>query len=141
MSAEDEVRDAAERFYAALTSIVNGDARPMAEVWSQDAAVTAMHPTGGCHVGWSQVQGSWQEVARIASGGRVTLGDRLIRVIGDVAYELGTEDVDATLAGQPLRAKVRVTNIYRREGGAWRIMHHHADALPEMRSSQATDPP
>lgn len=140
MSAEDEVRVAAERFYAALNSMANGDAGPMDDIWSRAADVTAMHPTGGRQVGWDQVRGSWRQVAGIASGGRVTLGDRLIRVVGDAAYELGTEHVDMTLAGQPVRTEVRVTNIYRREGGAWRIIHHHADASPEMRGGRGADP-
>ena len=140
MSAEDEVRAAAERFYAALNSVVNGDAGPMADVWSQGADATTMHPIGGRQVGWDQVRGSWQQVAQIASGGKVTLGDRLIRVVGDAAYELGTEQIDVTLAGQPVRTEVRVTNIYRREGGAWRIVHHHADAAPEMQGGRGAGP-
>jgi uncharacterized protein (TIGR02246 family) len=132
MSAENEVGDASKQFYAALNSVANGDARPMADIWSQSADATTMHPIGGRQVGWNQVRDSWQQVAEIASEGRVTLGDQLIRVVGDAAYELGTEHVVMTLAGRSLRAEVRVTNIYRREGGAWRIVHHHADASQDM---------
>ena len=132
MPAENEVRAAASQFYAALNSVLNGDAGPMAAVWSQATDATTMHPIGGRQVGWDQVWGSWQQVAEIASGGSVALGDQLIRVIGDAAYELGTERVDATLAGNPVRREVRVTNIYQREAGVWRIVHHHADAAPEM---------
>jgi hypothetical protein len=47
MSAEDDVRAAAERFYTALNGVLNGDAGPMADVWSQTADATAMHPIGG----------------------------------------------------------------------------------------------
>lgn len=128
MPAEDEIRAVATQFYAALNSVLNGDAAPMADVWSQGTDSTTMHPIGGREVGWEQVWASWQQVAGIASGGSVELGEQLIRVIGDAAYELGTERVDATLAGQPVRREVRVTNIYRWEAGAWRIVHHHADA-------------
>ena len=137
MAAEDEVRAAAEQFYSALNGVLNGDAGSMVHVWSQSGDVTTMHPIGGRQVGWDEVWSSWQQVAGIASGGSVALGDRLIRVIGDAAYELGTENVDATLAGNPVRREVRVTNIYRREGGAWRIVHHHADAL-EMQGSDGS---
>jgi ketosteroid isomerase-like protein len=132
MPAEDEVRAASRQFYAALNSGLNGDVGPMADVWSRETDATTMHPNGGRQVGWDQVWGSWQQVAGIASSGSVALGDQLIRVIGDTAYELGTERVDATFAGSPVRTEVRVTNIYRREAGAWRIVHHHADAVPEM---------
>ena len=73
-------------------------------------------------------------MAGISSGGKVTLSDRLIRVVGDAAYELGTEQIDATFAGQPVRGQARVTNVYRREAGGWRIVHHHTDVSPEMQS-------
>jgi uncharacterized protein (TIGR02246 family) len=132
VSTEDDVRAASEQFYAALNSMANGDAGPMADIWSHDADVTAMHPIGGRQLGWNQVGDSWQQVAKIASDGRVTPGDQLIRVIGDAAYELGTEHVALTLAGDSVRTEVRVTNIYRREAGAWRIVHHHTDVSPEM---------
>src|SRR5262245_26305014 len=117
MSADEEVRAASERFYAALNAVVNGDAGPMASVWSQGSDVTTMHPIGGREVGWKQVRASWLQVADIASGGSVTLGEQLVRVIGDAAYELGVERVDVTFAGRPVRAEVRVTNVYRREAG------------------------
>ena len=34
MTNEDEVRLASDRFYEALNRLLNGDPRPMAEVWS-----------------------------------------------------------------------------------------------------------
>ncbi|MCG8606140.1 nuclear transport factor 2 family protein [bacterium] len=36
------------------------------------------------------------------------------------------------LSGHTVRGEIRVTNIYRREGGAWKIVHHHTDADPSM---------
>jgi ketosteroid isomerase-like protein len=141
MSAENEVGAASRQFYTALNSVANGDARSMADIWSQSADATTMHPIGGRQVGWNQVWDSWQQVAEIASEGRVTLGDQLIQVVGDAAYELGTEHVVMTLAGHSVRGEVRVTNIYRREGGAWRIVHHHADASQDMQGVGEASPP
>ena len=51
---------------------------------------------------WDDVRAFWQEVATIASGGKVTLGDQLIRVIGDAAYKLGTEHVTAMVHAMQL---------------------------------------
>jgi ketosteroid isomerase-like protein len=58
---------------------------------------------------------------------QIKLEDQFVQVIGDVAYELGVERGQYTLAGKPVAADYRVTNIYRRESGAWKIVHHHAD--------------
>jgi ketosteroid isomerase-like protein len=132
MSAEDEVREASDQFYAALNRMANGDAGPMMEVWSHTSDVSTMHPIGGREVGWEQVQGPWEQVAAIASGGQITLADSLIWVVGDLAYQIGTEAGEAKFGGQHVSFEQRVTNIYRREAGAWKIVHHHTDLSPAM---------
>jgi SnoaL-like domain len=82
MSTEDEVRRASEQFYAALNNMANGDASAMSEIWSHDTVVTAMHPVGGRHVGWDEVRDSFQQVAQVASEGRVRLEDQMIQATG-----------------------------------------------------------
>ena len=132
MSAENEVRKASEQFYTALNRIANGDASSMADAWSHSATVTTMHPIGGREVGWDEVKGPWGQVAQLASDGQVNLNDQLIQVSGDMAYEVGTEQGQATMAGEQVVFNQRVTNIYRRENGAWKIVHHHTDLSPAM---------
>ncbi|HEY3411459.1 MAG TPA: nuclear transport factor 2 family protein [Armatimonadota bacterium] len=132
MSTEDEVRNASELFYAALNSMVNGDATPLAGIWSHSASVSAMHPIGGRHVGWDQVRGSFEQVGRIASQGKVGLEDQILQVAGDAAWEVGIERGQAMMAGHHVDIDQRVTNIYRREGGVWKIVHHHTDVSPAM---------
>ena len=132
MSVEDEVRKASTQFYAALNRMLNGDARPLSEIWSHGSAVTTMHPIGGRQVGWDEVRGSWEQVAQAASDGKVELKDQLIRVAGDLAYEIGVEHAEFKLGGQMVAGQIRVTNIYQREDGAWKMIHHHTDTSPAM---------
>ena len=132
MSSENEVRTASAAFYAALNQMANGDGRALAEVWSHSADVTTMHPRGGREVGWDAVRASFDQVAAIASDGTVRLEDQLIRVVGDLAYELGTERGRARFAGDWVDLDHRVTNIYRREASGWKIVHHHTDVSPGM---------
>ncbi|MCG8545786.1 MAG: nuclear transport factor 2 family protein [Alphaproteobacteria bacterium] len=130
MSAEDEVRAASEELYAALNRMLAGDARSLGDIWSHSSTVTALHPIGDWHVGWDDVKSSFDKVAKASTGGQVTLTDQLIRVAGDTAYEVGVEHAQFAIAGQPLTVNSRVTNIYRREQGAWKIVHHHGDKSP-----------
>jgi len=132
MSAENEVRKASEQFYAALNRMANGDASSMPDVWSHSATVTTMHPIGGREVGWDEVKGPWGQVAQMASDGQVNLNDQLIQVDGDMAYEVGTEQGQATMAGEQVVFNQPVTNIYRRANGTWKIVHHHTDLSPAM---------
>lgn len=132
MSVENEVRKASEQFYAALNRMANGDSSSMADIWSHSATVTTMHPIGGREVGWEEVKGPWEQVAQLSSGGQVKLSDQLIQVSGDMAYEVGTEQGQFTLAGEQVSIEHRVTNIYRRENGTWKIVHHHTDVSQKM---------
>ena len=132
MSADAEVRAASERFYAALNRMIGGDASSMKDIWSQSATVTTMHPIGGREVGREQVLGSFRKVAELASAGEVKLTDAIVQVTGDVGYELGIERGRIKLAGHYAAIEHRVTNIYRRENGAWVIVHHHTDLSPGM---------
>jgi len=132
MSAEDEVRQASEQYYAALTSLLNGDAGPLMQSWSQSPDVTAMNPYGGREVGWEQLRAVFERVAQMCVGSqaRVWLKDRLIRVGGDLAYEIGIESGEGIIMGKPTTISHRVTNIYRREAGGWKMVHRHTDLNP-----------
>jgi ketosteroid isomerase-like protein len=127
MSTENDMRKASDKFYAALNRTLNGDARPMVDVWSQNSDVSTTHPIGGSQVGWDEVRTSWENVARICSNGQVKVSDQRICVGGDFSYEVGTEHVDVLIAGNEVQADFRVTNIYRHEGSEWRMVHHHTD--------------
>jgi ketosteroid isomerase-like protein len=132
MAAEDEVRQASGRFYAALNRMANGDASALSDVWSHGATVTAMHPIGGRQVGWDAVRESFNQVAKLATDGKIELRDQLIHVGGDMAYELGVEAGPVKLAGHQVSLEHRVTNVYKREAGGWKMIHHHTDTSSAM---------
>ena len=132
MSQEVNVRKASQQFYTAINAMLNGNSGSMAGVWSQGATVTSMHPTGGRQIGWDKVHEAFQNVAKMASGGAVTLDDQAIHVAGDVAYEIGNEHGKVTFGGQQFLLDHRVTNIYRLEAGEWKVIHHHTDTLPAL---------
>ena len=132
MSNEDEVREVSRQFYAGLTRMLEGDLSVLDGVWSHDATVTSMHPVGGREIGWEAVRGSFVPFSELASNGSVKLDNQVIRVLGDVAYEVGNESGHFTLAGRPITIGQRVTNIYKREGGQWKMIHHHTDIAQAM---------
>ena len=133
MAVEDEIRQASEQFYAALNRTINGDSGSMMEVWSHGSDVTALHPLGGRETGWEEVRASWEQVAQEFSDGQVSIEDLVVVPLSDdVAYTLGTEQGQATLGDERVGIDWRVTNIYRREGGQWKMVLHHTDVSPEL---------
>ena len=133
MAVEDEIRQASEQFYAALNRTINGDSGSMMEVWSHGSDVTALHPLGGRETGWREVRASWEQVAQAFSDGQVSIEDLVVVPLSDkVAYTLGTEQGQATLGDETVGIDWRVTNIYRREEGECKMVHHHTDVSPEL---------
>ena len=54
---------------------------------------------------------------------------------GDLAYTVAYERTTASVRGGPVEPyTLRVTHLYRREGGEWRIVHRHGDPVPEQRN-------
>src|SRR5579863_6706143 len=63
-STEDEVREAAERFYAAIEAMVSGKGlEPMREAWHHTGRVTSGHPSGDWAQGWEEIWAMWEVFA------------------------------------------------------------------------------
>ena len=50
---------------------------------------------------------------------------------GDLAYTVAYEHTTATINGVPSTYSLRVTHIYRRENGEWKVVHRHGDRIPD----------
>ncbi len=71
-------------------------------------------------------------VANSDAGPRMELWSRrgpvVVEVSGDMAYTLGFERFNGSIQRRPVEpVTVRVTHVYRREDGEWKIVHRHAD--------------
>ncbi|MEM0950097.1 MAG: nuclear transport factor 2 family protein [Pseudomonadota bacterium] len=127
MTQDDTVLAASEAFYSALNSVFNKDADPMSAVWLHSDEVTAMRPNGGRELGWDALWIAWKNVAEVFEGGAVEMTDRVIFTSGDFAYEVGLERGTFYPGGEQVEVAHRATNIFRRVGGDWKIVHHHTD--------------
>jgi ketosteroid isomerase-like protein len=108
----------------------NGDPEPRLAMWSTNDPVTLL--------GAVQSASGWDEVSRLfrwlGSGFSDCTAYRFellaAGVSGDLAYTVGYEHTTAAWDGTPLDPyTLRVTHVYRREDGEWRIVHRHADSL------------
>jgi ketosteroid isomerase-like protein len=64
-------------------------------------------------------------------GGEVRSSDMRLTVGRDLAvvsnFEVGE---NAGSDGRPLVVQIRATNLFRNEGGEWKMIGHHTDILP-----------
>ena len=127
---------------AAEHALHNGDLAPRLALWSNDDSVTLFGALGPCDAGWDAVSRTFRWVAARFSGCTTYHFDLVAAdVSGDLAYTVGYEHCTASFDGGPPTSTVlRVTHVYRREGGAWKIVHRHGDYFREDQGSSASAP-
>lgn len=133
MNDEKIIMSAIAQFYTALNMTFTGDINQMEKVWSHADDVTYMGPMGGFQIGWGQVLKIWKEHAAMKIGGMVKPTDMHITLGQNIAlthnYEKGE---NASAKGESQKISIRATNIFRKEGGEWKMIGHHTDLLSFM---------
>ena len=128
---DDFMHWARSRLKDAELALHNGDATPRLAIWSSNDPVTVLGA-------WTSASGH-QEVSDLFGQLESTFSDCTsyehdiiaADVCGDMAYTVGYEHTRASVNGEPRQYSLRVTQVYRREGGEWKVAHRHADTLPE----------
>jgi len=117
------------RLVEVLEAATNGDASPFVEMWSTRDPVTVLGAAGPGHSGWEGVTRAQRSVfSRFSNGTPVDFELVAADLIGDVAYTVGYERSSFSVEGGPVGPlTLRVTHIYRRENGDWKLVHRHAD--------------
>jgi ketosteroid isomerase-like protein len=86
------------------------------------------------HVGWADYKKDFADMFA-AYPGPVTMqvGDLSITVVGSVAYGHSVQDARFTAAdGTVTEAVVRVTDVYRKQGGKWKIVLEHVSVPVDL---------
>jgi ketosteroid isomerase-like protein len=125
------VRQAADRFYAALRAVFEGDVEPMAAVWSHADDVTYLGPSSSLCVGWEAVLAAWKAQAAMNLKGDIEPVDVHVTLGQDMAATSSyVRGHNFDRAGQRHQVAIRDTNLFRREDGVWKMVGHHSDPLP-----------
>jgi ketosteroid isomerase-like protein len=111
--------DANEAFYRAFRE---RDLPGMMRAWSTANDISVIHP------GWEPLHGrgpvveSWQRILRNPASPQIQCSDVMAAVRGELGIVICTERVGG--------ACLAATNVFMREAGAWRLVHHQAGAMP-----------
>jgi ketosteroid isomerase-like protein len=122
------------RLYEAELALHNGDAAPRLAIWSSNEPVTVMGA-------WKSAT-NYPEASELFKELEGTFSDctsyslELVAadVLGDMAYTVGYEHTQASINGEPRAYTLRATQVYRREGGEWKVAHRHGDTVANDRA-------
>jgi len=140
MAPPTDLRELLDRTQAALSHLVDGDAQPYLALWSQAADVTVMGGFGSYETGWDRVRQNTQFAASRFRGGRMSgVEEMAAGASGDLGYAVWIERGEVTVEGRDELAPlaVRVTHVFRREDGAWKIIHRHGDPITQITQAAA----
>lgn len=125
----------------AQTRFINGDPTLWKENASQREDATIFGAFGGYAKGWNEVgpRYEWASSQFKASGATQQIEYLNIGASGDLAFTVGIERHQARVGGQDTLTPqaLRVTQIFRREGGSWKLLHRHADPLMDRQAPAA----
>jgi ketosteroid isomerase-like protein len=121
---------------AAEGAIVQGDVEPRLALWSRRDPVSLLGAWGPNQTGWETLERTFRWVAERLGGTKYAnfhydVDVAEVSADGAMAYTVGFERFDEVLADGGLKPwTVRVTHVYRKEDGDWRIVHRHGDLAP-----------
>jgi ketosteroid isomerase-like protein len=112
------------------TALHNGDPGPRIAMWSRAEPLTlfgaAMNGSG-----WDEIRPIFDALGEQFSN-CVSYENEIVaaEACGDLAYIVALEHTAASINGaEPQPYVLRATTIFRREGGEWKVVHRHGDAL------------
>ena len=126
-----EFETARGRVRAALAAMGAGDPAPYIDCWAAADDATLFGAWGPIEKGHDRLAQTFRWVGGRFQGGALVPEDVVSFASGDLAYTVGFERGTVIVDGRPpAPMTLRVTHIYRRIDGAWRLVHRHADFPP-----------
>ena len=120
------------RQHDAEDALVHGNPEPRISMWSHDDPVTLFAALGPSKAGWQELEPMFRAVAaRVSRCRDVSYELIACDVSGDLAYTVGCSRFTVGIdGGEPQRRTLRLTHLYRREHGEWKVVHEHSDFQP-----------
>ena len=133
------------RTEAAVAAMRSGDPEPFIALWANSPDATLFGAWGPIEKGTPRLIDTCRWVGNRYAGDRsaveATVENTVVASSGDLAYTVGFERGPVRVdQGVQQNMEIRVTHIYRRLDGAWKLIHRHADFPPPDQRQAALAP-
>ncbi len=129
-----------EEYHRAGLEITRGNPEEYKKLWSRRDDVTLANPFGPPLRGWSEVSAWLDHTANNYRDGHDYEFENISTVMtSELAYTVEIERARARVggAGEFSQVAVRVTSVFRREDGVWKVTHRHGDPITTARPTES----
>jgi len=127
-----------EQDHLASDAFVKGNPEPLKNLYSRRDDVVIANPFGPPAKGWEQAAATMERAATNYRDGEATGFERICEyATTDLGYIMEVERFRSKVGGgdKLVPIALRVTTIFRREEGGWRIILRHADPITSARTA------
>src|SRR4030095_5122096 len=121
-----EVAEANARFYRAFEAL---DVSAMDEACARGKRDNWVPPGWRLLTGWDAVRESWARIFENTAEMRFTISDVQVVVSEDTGWVTCTENILSEVQGRVSGPKILATNLFERQPGGWRMVHHHGSHI------------
>ncbi|MFQ5481630.1 MAG: YybH family protein [Nitrospinaceae bacterium] len=127
MTDQEAAQAANQGFYDAFNA---QDLKRMQEVWQEGEQAVCIHP------GWPVLKGSpailksWKDIFEHTDHMEIRLTRLTVLAAGEMAWISCQENLFSINPQGVQKSAVHATNLFRRQGGGWKMILHHAAAIP-----------
>ena len=121
-----------DEYHRAGLEITNGNPEVYKSLFSRSDDVTLANPFGPPARGWTEVSATLDGAAEKYRDGEAVGFENVSTVLTpDLAYTVEIERYRARVGGAKAMTpvSVRVTTVFRREEGGWKVVHRHGDPI------------
>jgi ketosteroid isomerase-like protein len=118
-----------ERCHDALRQHTGGNPRPYLDLWSQAEDVSLMGGVGGHQVGIAAVSDLLTAAAKTLNYTTWNAENLVTSFSDTLGFTVELERLTREIEGETETMSLRATSVYRREDGAWKVIHRHGDSL------------
>jgi ketosteroid isomerase-like protein len=140
MATTQDLNEAIEASHRALDQITRGDPSGFFELYSDAEDATLANPYGPPARGRAEIEDAGRRAAAAYRDGKAVGFESFAKHEGgELAYILEIERFETKLDGSHELSPIalRVTSIFRREAGSWKLLHRHADPITTPRPPQS----
>ncbi|MDH5458548.1 MAG: nuclear transport factor 2 family protein [Nitrospinota bacterium] len=135
MQTDQQILSSNQHFYDAFNK---QDLAMMKAVWQDDVNARCIHPGWPVLKGYQEIIDSWEDIFNHNQHMEIKVSDEDVMIQDDFAWVSCQENLFSIKMTGVQSSKVHATNLYQKVAGEWKMILHHAAAIPTVTQEETS---